>query len=376
MRVQISTNGWALLVLVVALGACATSASSSDDSSSDDSGDASTLDGSLPPAQDSGMAGHDATAGDTGAGVDASHPDAAHDAAVDATFDAPADSPVDAFIPLDGPCGPGNCGWCCTSSGQCLAGPDDTQCGANGIACTDCTQNAQTCNTSTGVCMVPQPCGAANCPNGCCAGGECQNTEMDTQCGQGGRACSDCTVSGFVCTSGVCAPEGGIPDPDCEFDCDGCCDANNFCFTGAANNACGIFGGTCNDCTTTGATCIGGFCALPDGAVEDPNCADDCTTGCCDALGICQTGASTDMMCGQNGVTCTDCTTNGATCIGGFCTLPDGAVEDPNCEFDCEGCCDTGNVCQVGTSRTQCGSFGEACQDCGSALVCVGMTCQ
>jgi hypothetical protein len=224
--------------------------------------------------------------------------------------------------------------------------------------------------------MVPQPCGAATCPNGCCTSAGCQNAEADTQCGQGGHLCADCTLTGDVCTSGTCAPEGGVPDPDCIFDCTGCCDANNFCFTGGADNACGANGATCGDCTSSGATCIGGFCALPDGAVEDPNCDFDCTTGCCDALGICQTGASTNTMCGANGATCTDCTSNGATCIGGFCTLPDGAVEDPNCAEDCGGCCDLGNVCQPGTSRTQCGSFGAACQNCGSSLVCVAMTCQ
>jgi hypothetical protein len=376
MRLQLSLGAGALLALSAAFAACATSTAPPDNFGDD----ASNTDGSTP-LYDGGYGGPDSTIGDTGAATDSStHADAAHDASFDATLDALSDAtfdaPADAFIPLDGPCGPGNCGWCCTASGQCLSGPSDTQCGASGASCVDCTQSSQVCSMSTGTCEAPQPCGAATCPNGCCSNGVCQSTQSDTQCGTGGNGCTDCTVSGDVCTSGTCAPEGGVLDPFCEFDCTGCCDSNNFCFAGTATNACGTSGATCNDCATTGATCIGGFCALPDGAVEDPNCASDCTTGCCDTLGICHTGASTNTSCGTNGGTCLDCTVNGGTCIGGFCTLPDGAVEDPNCANDCNGCCDLGNVCQPGTSRTQCGSFGEACQNCGSSLVCVAMTCQ
>jgi hypothetical protein len=59
-----------------------------------------------------------------------------------------------------------------------------------------------------------------------------------------------------------------------------------------------------------------------------------------------------------------------------MCNLPDGAIEDPNCLDDCDGCCDLGNVCQPGTTRTQCGFFG-ACQNCElTNQVCVGNFCQ
>jgi hypothetical protein len=52
----------------------------------------------------------------------------------------------------------------------------------------------------------------------------------------------------------------------------------------------------------------------------------------------------------------------GQRCSGGQCICD--ATSCPN------GCCTAGGTCAAGTSETQCGGGGAACQSCGTCTVC------
>ena len=74
-------------------------------------------------------------------------------------------------------CGPANCAGCCDTQGFCQLGLEDTECGKEGEACTDCTQTSwETCNG--GQChIVP-----------------CQDNDGDgygVDCLEGADACDD-----------------------------------------------------------------------------------------------------------------------------------------------------------------------------------------
>ena len=146
------------------------------------------------------------------------------------------------------PCGPNNCKGCCAGS-TCVNTENDTQCGTGGLACTDCTQQKEVCNTSTGQCTNIQPqCNQQNCPKGCCAGDVCVTSETDTQCGIGGLACNDCTQKGQSCNAGTCV------SPCNAQTCVGCCQAGT-CYAGFLDSRCGSSGAVCADCTQQQTTC-------------------------------------------------------------------------------------------------------------------------
>jgi hypothetical protein len=57
-------------------------------------------------------------------------------------------------------CNAMTCAGCCDAADQCQAGFLDTQCGENGVACTDCSATGGTCDTSAN----PRVCAMQVCP--------------------------------------------------------------------------------------------------------------------------------------------------------------------------------------------------------------------
>ncbi|HEX4512559.1 MAG TPA: hypothetical protein VH054_03455 [Polyangiaceae bacterium] len=149
---------------------------------------------------------------------------------------------------VNAPCGPNNCKGCCNGT-TCVGAESDTQCGTGGLSCTDCTQQKELCNTSTGQCTTTPPqCTPQNCKNGCCSGDTCVTSEADTQCGVGGGACTDCTQKTETCNAGTCT---AACNPQT---CVGCCQTGT-CFAGFVDSRCGSAGASCVDCTQQKSTC-------------------------------------------------------------------------------------------------------------------------
>lgn len=92
-----------------------------------------------------------------------------------------------------------------------------------------------------------------------------------------------------------------------------------------------------------------------------------CPSGCCDAAGNCRTG-NENTACGDGGQLCVDCLAQNEQCSAqGFCF--DGVHCGPE---NCAGCCTATGECRPGSSSTECGSFGNLCENCGA----LGETCQ
>jgi hypothetical protein len=266
---------------------------------------------------------------------------------------------------------------CCDRGyrGTCQPGTLDTACGSAGFECGDCTAgyvtNCTNCGPHTAAfaaagqpagtcvhqgCVYPPP-----CPFGCVdANGACQPGASNAQCGAGGAACADCTACGAVCTDQQCAPAGDGTLVCNEQTCpSGCCDPNEVCQPGSADEMCGKGGIQCQSCFALGALCSNNQCGGADGG---PGCAWFNCNGCCDASGGCVPNNS-DSQCGALGSQCTDCSALGDRCIAGACTAPDGTLA---CSATCLGCCDSSGTCQLGFIDTQCGQSGAPCQDCTS----------
>lgn len=149
------------------------------------------------------------------------------------------------------PCNPSNCQGCCVGD-ACTAGTAPTACGIGGQTCTDCSSLGGTCVPegpgTGGVCTTQPPpvCNAQTCPDGCCDGANCLPGNLNTYCGTGGAACTNCGASGESCTNQTC---GGQP-PSCNSaNCAGCCDQTNTCQAGFIDTQCGQGGVSCEDCT-------------------------------------------------------------------------------------------------------------------------------
>ena len=174
----------------------------------------------------------------------------------------------------DDGCG-GSCGECtCSGAGDCPIG--------------------MACNTTTGQCE--SACGDANhsiCHGGCCSEGTCQPGNVESACGSG----DDCEVCDAANQSGtVCVPSGTGSGYHCGCTSQGDCPAGRACLLAGIAL-----------CTTS--------CNQPN---ETP-----CNGGCCSGDpfsggGTCQPGTE-DTACGNTGGTCVDCTSSGATCMSGTC---------------------------------------------------------
>ena len=98
--------------------------------------------------------------------------------------------PSDANLVPDGyTCGPGTCGGCCSTKGDCVGGQSVATCGVGGQKCQDCTSSGA---CSEGTCTTPPPdagpppmCVVASCSTGNCAGFPIQGAccKSDQTCG-------------------------------------------------------------------------------------------------------------------------------------------------------------------------------------------------
>jgi hypothetical protein len=84
--------------------------------------------------------------------------------------------------------------------------------------------------------------------------------------------------------------------------------------------------------------------------------------GCCDTGGVCQNPADIGA-CGSAGVACVFCPP-GEACVGDTC------VAASECSATCVGCCQNG-ICLAGVDKMACGSSGAACQTCDPSSWCV-----
>jgi hypothetical protein len=196
---------------------------------------------------------------------------------------------------------------CCDPNGVCQSGSVDALCG-QGEPCADCTASGRVCRFQTCV-YAPEEggegCNGVTCPSGCCDfNGNCQQGLTGIACGQWGRNCLDCAAVGKVCSNQQCAAPSGRPP--CNQECrGGCCDVLGNCLAGTLDTQCGQEGQVCADCTTSGGQCAAGSCVGADGG---PTCVDTCG-GCCDAVGNCQSGfLDTQCSTGFPGDLCQDCT--------------------------------------------------------------------
>jgi len=153
---------------------------------------------------------------------------------------------------VQAPCSAQNCPGCC-AGGSCLQGNDPAACGANGQLCADCTSLSETCSTADagfggGSCIKEPPpvCNETNCPTGCCDGATCLPGNLDSFCGTAGAACTNCGASNKTCKAQACV----AGPPTCNATtCQGCCDLSNACQPGFIDTQCGESGASCQDCT-------------------------------------------------------------------------------------------------------------------------------
>lgn len=183
-------------------------------------------------------------------------------------------------------CGPLSCGGCCLGD-ICATGAQNTACGVNGQQCQNCLNQfpARTCQS--GSCQQMPQCNQFTCPNGCCQGNTCVSGTQDKACGGGfggfdagfpgfpGQQCQDCTLFGETCQNRTCQPKCG------PFNCNGCCNAAGNCVGGISSNACGQFGGSCDNCTSRNTFCNG---------LVQPRACNDAQKECPAPYGSCPNG--------------------------------------------------------------------------------------
>jgi hypothetical protein len=185
-------------------------------------------------------------------------------------------------------------------------------CGASGGPCQEC-QPGQTCDN--GNCASATKCDATSCPNGCCAGDQCQAGDTDAACGKGGVACQACQPPATTCIEQACGG-GTCNATTCP---DGCCSTKDECLPGNIKTACGTGGAACQECTGSD-ECTNQVCGPPGGCG-----ASNCPNGCCEGS-TCQPG--TDVTaCGTGGAACQVCT-GSQKCTNGKCT------SDPQTKYE------------------------------------------
>lgn len=217
---------------------------------------------------------------------------------------------------------------------------------------------------------IVERCGPSNC-EGCCAQGICLTGYRDDTCGRGGAACGECAAPAS-CSAGQCRvlDGGSVVDaggPCGPANCAGCCRFDGQCQT-VDNFDCGLNGTGCVDCGTTG------ICNRPSGKCLQPHapCSPSTCDGCCDSAGFCiQKNARSNSHCGIGGGTCRYCFSS----FNQVCDFDRGScvARTAKCgAIDCEGCCDSAQVCRSGLEAEACGWGGVACQACFSGTSCHG----
>lgn len=257
-----------------------------------------------------------------------------------------------------GTCNAANCPTgCCDSNNQCRLGTDIAACGAAGQKCEDCVADGfDQCEPNLKACIKKTPtCDVTSCPNGCCGTfmgvDTCFSGVSSLACGTGGQKCADCTSTNETCdgTTHKCVAQACGPQ-----NCNGCC-LGNVCQQGLQDNACGLGGFQCQNCSGMNQFCDQGKCSnVP------PKCGPNNCKGCCDGNGTCQGGAI-DTQCGVGGGACANCQAQQQICTNGACAAP------PCSPQNCTGCCG-GGACNAGFSNGSCGSGGAQCANCTSMM--------
>ncbi|MBX3221210.1 MAG: hypothetical protein KF795_11875 [Labilithrix sp.] len=144
----------------------------------------------------------------------------------------------------------------------------------------------------------------------------------------------------------------------------GCCDASGVCRTGADLRACGSVGGRCSDCVANG------FSVCTTSRVcgrDDPSCSSRTCLGCCaidDGRLRCLSGTE-PSACGRSGAECSNCADEGRACDAAT-----RACGTTRCDAtNCDGCC-VGDQCLPGDAASACGSKGAQCDSCASGQLC------
>ena len=199
---------------------------------------------------------------------------------------------------------------CCDSFGNCQLGSADAMCGTGGVNCQDCPFLGESCSGKRcGTADGGVGCGWFNCGGCCDSSGVCVPVDSDTQCGGSGSACVDCTKLGDRCIQGDCtAPDGTVA---CYASCLGCCDGAGVCQLGFIDTQCGQRGAPCQDCTseTPASTC--------DLSVARRTCTSEQTT-CPASYPGCPTGLQAQAVPkGQGMCSTTDLANAMAACAAG-----------------------------------------------------------
>jgi hypothetical protein len=268
--------------------------------------------------------------------------------------------------------------------GMCIgAWLSTASCGSTRPPVAKCSRNTCTgcCDDTDGKCYAPDDAGV-------------QSTQ---QCGLNGITCLQCR-SGETCNQGQCRivtgtggggggtgggngdatggggsieGTGGGGGASCNAtSCStGCCNASGVCVPPQMQNfmRCGSAGALCASCPA-GQACI---TPADSGAnhCEVPSCS-----ACLDAVGNCRTDHDTmtdPNYCGASGGLCARCdSASGQMCVGGRCTTISVGCSASNCD----GCCTNNNTCigfaDGGLSNAQCGRNAALCQTCTAPATC------
>jgi hypothetical protein len=211
----------------------------------------------------------------------------------------------------------------------------------------------------------------------------CHDGRTDAACGTSGQACSDCVSQKLTCApSGFC-----YNGPHCGPDtCAGCCGADGQCRpgTGAAN--CGSYGDLCENCNSTGETCLGGTCGVrgatcpapyagcnPGSATSPPAFGKSCTASTLEFVaGACK-GATSPASCAPALQMVAQTIPGCFDCLQQF--LYDGAVAKCLAPF-LSPTCNHQFTCYSGCQSTACGQCTDAARSgCQSTAAGTGGDC-
>ncbi|MBI5529430.1 MAG: hypothetical protein HY897_24150 [Deltaproteobacteria bacterium] len=250
-------------------------------------------------------------------------------------------------------------GGCCDAGGLCQPGDKNDLCGTGGAVCVNCAVSSEkVCHEK-----ACTPCGAATCGTGCCdAAGNCVTVPTNTQCGANGAACQDCTATAArYCFEGSCSTCNATTCPG------GCCDAGGGCLAGTSNNSCGTGGASCANCESSGKTCINFTCQMCDAATCPDGCCDAdlvCQPGTADAA--CGLGGAGCVDCDPAGTqrACTNkaCICNKTLCKNKDhwnCCLP--ATQECVDGYNPEHCGDYGDQCVKCKPDEECDWGSQSC---------------
>ncbi len=257
-----------------------------------------------------------------------------------------------------------NCAGCCASDGRCMTGRDDTLCGGNGSACSNCTASSQVCEAMHSVCVAPGSVTGTDGGGGPGTGVDGGGTSTVTD----GGSTSSMTDAGGDNAS----PDGGTharvdagsgPDAGPPFTCSGCLLTPDVCLDTPTSSNCGIGGSACHPCAPQ-QTCETGVCTPPKVVGLGAPCSIDTD---CSAVRI------------ESGYTayCKHTTSAGnASYPGGYCTrrclsssqCPNAASGTASiCSFSFGHFGETDNLCVLGCSSQSDCRAGYDCWNFGTA---------